>query len=190
MKPLPLLLFLTWMSWVPLDAQKKAPDSLFLQRLDAMGLEWLQPADARLKTFLPAPNPYENFLFAYRLPREDLELRFALYPESSEDPASQNPSLLAFRSVTSAATNDPEYRISLMEMEPEQARLQFNADGALLFFFHPKPDLAPYEHCRLLVLYKAGQGTALVYFFFDDPDNPTLDTRLQTLRFRDKPRNF
>lgn len=164
-----------------LHGQPELP-SAFRQKLAQSRLELLWPADARYRAGYVPRDPFEHYDYALYSAREGLEMRFAIHPWSAKAPASQQPQLLAMRAAASVATNEDEWVITMRLLEEEELA-PFGADGGAVYFFKPKAQFAPTPHCRLLVIYREGCGTALVYYLFTQADNPALDRRLHVLRF-------
>lgn len=172
----PLLCLLT-----SLTAQPELPPA-FRQKLERCGLELLWPADVRYREGYVPREPFEHYDFAMYSAREGLEIRYAIHPWDDSDPATQTPQLLAMRAAATVATNDEAYFITMRPLDQEELDF-FRADGGVVYFFRPKEQFSGRKHCRLLVIYREGKGTALVYWLFDDVDNPAIDVRFHALRF-------
>ncbi len=182
-----ILLRISWLcSFLPaaiaLWGQPELPPA-FRQKLARSRLELLWPTEARYRAAYVPRTPFEHYDYALYSAREGLEMRFAIHPWSDDVPASQQPQLLAMRAAASAATNEEEWVITMRLLDEEELA-PFGAEGGAVYFFKPKARFAQVPHCRLLVIYRAGCGTALVYYLFSDPDNPALDRRFHVLRFR------
>lgn len=168
-----------------LAAQKIDYPKTFLQLLDKTGVELFVPVDAGYKDFFLSQNGLQTCHFTLRSKKENLEIRYLLLPFDKRDFASMNPHIQTMRMVATIATNDPESFISAIQPGRQDMKRDFNADWGRIYFFKPKQGFSNKPHCRLLALYKEGKGTVFVFFLFDKPDNPALDTRYFALRFMD-----
>ncbi len=180
-----LSLLLSAMICLPSMAQPNLPRA-FRQKLQRCGLELLWPTEARYRSIYVATTPIQYCDYAMRSAREGIEIRYAIYPWTADQPASQHPQLLAMRAAASVATNDQAYLITMRYLN-EQELHTFGADGGVVYHFKPKAAFTTYRHCRLLAIYNEGRGTALVFWLFDQPNNPALDLRYYALRFNPQP---
>jgi len=164
-----------------LSAQPELPPA-FRQKLERTGLELLWPTEARYREGYVPREPFEHYDFVMYSAREGLEIRYAIHPWDDADPATQAPQLLAMRAAATVATNDEAWFITMRPLDQQELEL-FRADGGVVYFFRPKEQFSGRKHCRLLVIYREGKGTALVYWLFDEADNPAIDLRFLALRF-------
>ena len=126
--------------------------------------------------------------YHYRLvsPKEKIELRYYFHPESTDDPVSYHPHVQVGIVVGNLAVNDDEHYISGRELNATRTEA-LGADLAVEYFLTPKPRLAgDWAHARVLMAHREGQGTVYVFTFFDDPNNPALETRKLPLAFSPK----
>lgn len=165
-------------------AQKTEHSITFDQLLDQANLEIFEPVDAGYRAFEPLENEFLNCQYALNSNREDLQLRYYVLPWSEQDTFSTIPNLAAFWVVTSVASNADDNLISAMQLDPDLLINEFNADWGMLYFFAPKPAFSTATGCKLLALSKEGQGTAFVFFFFDDAGNQALNQREMAVRFK------
>jgi hypothetical protein len=157
----------------------------FEHLLQETRLSFYYPLEGNYKAFLPKSQPYQKYDFAMRSRKEELELRFRIYPYDERKPTTTIPHVLAMRGANAPALNQEEYLISVLELDEEYLSERFNADWGTLHYFRPKPGFSDSIHCQMLTIYKEEVGTAIVYFLFDDPGNPYLEQREQCLRFFD-----
>lgn len=152
--------------------------------LEQAGLEFITPVEARYRPARMERNPFQRCDYAMRSRMERLEVRYIVKPYDAAAPLSGFPQVEAFRLAAHLATNDEGYVISERELDPAALAKDFNADWGRQYFFHPKPHFADTRHCELLVLHKAGRGTAFVLFLFDEPSRE-LGNRFYALRFEE-----
>jgi len=164
-------------------AQKISYPAPFQELLDQAGLEFFEPLDAGYKDIEPLENDYQNCQFAIRSKKEGLQIRYFILPWNEADPATTNPHVATFRALTSIASNADEAVISAIRPTKEKLREDFNADWGMVYFFQPKPAFSPLPNCRMVAVCKEGQGTAFIFYLFDDPANEALDMRFLALRF-------
>ena len=167
-----------------LFGQKLEHPALFAQLLDQAGLDIFEPLDAGYRAFEPLENEYLNCQYAIHSNREDLQIRYYVLPWSEADHATSTPNVATFRALTSVASNADEAVISAIQPDRETLIRDFNADWGMTYFFQPKPAFAIEPACKMMALSKEGQGTAFVFFLFDDPGNVALDRRELAVRFR------
>ena len=166
-----------------LHAQKIDYPPQFRQLLAQAGLEFFEPLEAGYRDIEPLKNDYQHCQFAIRSRKENLQIRYFILPWNDDDPTTTNPHLTTFRAITSIATNADEAVISAIQPTKETLLKDFNADWGMIYFFQPKPGFSDLPNCRMIALCKEGQGTAFIFYLFDDPANEALDTRYLALRF-------
>jgi hypothetical protein len=166
-----------------LQAQKIDYPPQFQQLLAQAGLEFFEPLEAGYRDIEPLKNEFQNCQFAIRSRKEGLQIRYFILPWNDGDPTTTNPHLVAFRAITSIAVNEDEAVISAIQPTKETLLKDFNADWGMIYFFKPKPGFSELPNCRMVALCKEGQGTAFIFYLFDDPANEALDTRYLALRF-------
>ncbi len=175
------LAFSFWPS--DLGAQKISYPSQFQQLLTQAGLEFFEPLEAGYRDIEPLKNDFQHCQFAIRSRKEGLQIRYFILPWNDDDPTTTNPHLVTFRAITSIAINEDEAVISAIQPTKETLLKDFNADWGMIYFFQPKPGFSDKPSCRMVALCKEGQGTAFIFYLFDDPANEALDTRYLALRF-------
>lgn len=144
-------------------AQIKISDS-FSEKLTQMDLEFLQPLEQSYKKTSVYRNDILKYDFAIKARKADMEIRFILEPESAN--GSSFPHIHAPARASSVATNDEDSRMVFHDMSKKDLK-EYGADWGSVFFFQPKEDFTDKDHCKLLVLYKEGKGTAYVFYLFD-----------------------
>jgi hypothetical protein len=166
-----------------LQAQRIDYPPGFARLLEQCDLVWFEPLDAGYRdTYQNSDNPVMCDL-ALRSPKEKLEIRLKIIPWLNRDVKTQAPNVIAWRALTDVAVNDDDNLISGIQLSQEEARERFGADMALMYFFKPKPIFSNYPFCRMLALAKADKATVLVFYFFEDENNPALDYRLELIGF-------
>lgn len=156
----------------------------FDQLLRQGGLSFAEPLDAGYRPVQLLDNEYQNCQYAIASGKEDLQIRYFVMPWDDADPLASSPHVATFRALSSVATNADDGHIYALEPSQASLREDFNADWGMVYFFQPKPGFSEQPLCRLLAIGKEGKGMAFVFFLFDDPANPALDTRYLALRFR------
>lgn len=151
--------------------------------LNQVGIDVFEPLEANYQDFEPHENQLEKYDFRMVSRKEKLEIRYTIKPYLEDDFMSQNPHLLTMRAVSSIATNEQNYVISALEMNPLELQNDFHADWGMTYFFTPKASFATTPHCRMIALYREGKGTAFIYYLFDNPKNEALDRRYFSLQF-------
>ncbi len=181
---IPLLIASTFLIQPLLSEAQKIdlPDD-FALLLNQAGIEFFEPLEAGYKDIALPENDYHNCQLAIRSNQEHLQIRYFILPWNEEDPATTQPNLIAFRALTSIATNADEAIISVIQPDVETLREDFNADWGVIYFFRPKPGFSDQPFCRMIAICKEGQGTAFIFYLFDDPNNEALDMRYLALRF-------
>ena len=166
------------------------PQSLLAQKipfgflLEKAGLEVFEPLDAGYRNIQPPENDYLNCQYAIHSNREHLEIRYYVLPWDEADASTTAPHVATFRVLTSVATNADEAVISAIQPDKEALLRDFNADWGMTYFFTPKPAFTNEPACKLLALSKEGQGTAFVFFLFNDTGNEALDRREIAVHFK------
>jgi hypothetical protein len=151
--------------------------------LQQMELELLLPVETSVKPLRIHENPFQSYQIAFRLPEEKLEMRACLYPSQEAYSELEAPHLRAGRAATSVGRNDPEAVISLFRLSDSYLWEHFGADWGVEYYLEPKPGFSRHRYCKLLSLHKAGAGTVLIFFLFDDPANPAIDDYAAMFRF-------
>jgi hypothetical protein len=154
----------------------------FQTLLQQLGVDVYRSADGDYK-----PLPLESMVFqpcdfAWYSRAEKLEIRYLARPWNENDFSSQFPHILAARMAAHVASNEEGAFTTVFSLGTEELRA-FNADWGAAYFFQPKAVFSERRHGELVVLHKAGRGTMMVFFLFDDPGNEALDLRFQALSF-------
>lgn len=163
--------------------QRSTEDSSLVQQLLAMNLSFAEPVDSDYQPQRVQADPYVRYDYAIRSKKEDMEIRYALRPFDPSLPRTQYPNLTVFSALSSAATNSQEAVISQISIPQKEVEEVFGADWGILYQFTPKPGFSEAPMGRLLAIYKEEVGLALVFFFFDDPNNPAIDLRYPAVYF-------
>lgn len=167
----------------PLPAQKLDLPDTFLQKLETAGIELAIPLDSDYRDVSVRRDAHLRYDFAMRSHREDLEIRFLLIPYDERQPATAMPHIQATRAASTAATNDEEAIMTVLSVD-DRLLAQCHADWGMIYLFTPKIGFSDKRLGKMLALYREGQGTALIFFLFDDPGNTAADEREVALRFR------
>ena len=167
---------------VVLYSQPEALPLSFQQKLEAMQLEVFRPLDSDYHPLSSHPGDFQVCDYIIRSRSEKMEIRYLAVPFREDKWESQYPHILATRMVTHVATNAEDVPISLLSLGTTELEA-FHADWGVVYFFTPKSQVSERRIGELLVLHKEERGTILVFFFFDDPDNPAVDLRFQTVQF-------
>jgi len=154
----------------------------FMQKLKTTGVDFMAPLDTDYKDVMVLQNSWLDYDFAIRSRKEKLELRYLIEPWNDSNPMSSIPSIQFTRLITHLATNDQEAVIAIHRLSSGDLEL-FNADWGKVAFFQPKKGFADKLNCKLLSLYREGQGMAHVLFLYNKPTE-AVDNRFYALRFR------
>lgn len=171
---------------LPVSGLKSQPLELpgsLQEKLAAMQLELLLPVDSDYRLLPARQDEFQPCDLALRSRSEKMEIRYLAHPWQEGNTTSGFPQILAARTVTHVATNAPEAPIALLSLGAGDLQL-FNADWGVEYVFTPKPEFSEHRIAKLLVLFKEQRGTLLVFYLFDDPDNPAIDLRYQSLIFQ------
>ena len=150
-----------------------------------MGLDFVQPLDSDYKDYQLKNNPFFRCDYAIRSRKEDMEIRYALRPYQMGSPITQLPTLTVCSALSSAATNEEEAIIAQISIPKNELQEVFGADWGIMYQFTPKPGFSTAPLGRLLGLYKEEVGLVLVFFLFDDANNPAIDLRYPAVYFND-----
>ncbi len=182
-----ILLIVSWFLTQTAFGQLKYSDD-FLSLLNHAEIDFYEPVEGNYKTRKIYKEYYQPCDFAMHSRKEDMEVRYLIAPYSEKGPAFNAPHVETVRMVAHLASNDPEAVITVLSLEEEALREDFNADWGKIYFFQPKEQFSTSKHCKLLSLYAEGKGIAMVFFLFDKP-SPELDNRFLALRFKDEVTN-
>jgi len=160
----------------------------FLYLLENAQIDFYEPVEGKYKAMNMQKDVFQPCDFGIRSRREKLEIRYLIAPYSENSPAFSAPQVESTRMVAHLASNDPKAVITVLSMDEQELREEFNADWGKVFFFQPKEQFSTSKHCKLLSLYAEGKGMALVFFLFDKPSQE-LDNRFLALRFKDNMAN-
>jgi hypothetical protein len=174
----------TTLSVFSLFGQPADAPAAFTDKLEQLQVELYQVLDSDFKPAATTAQDFQPCDFAWHSRKDKLEIRYLALPWKEGDPASQYPHILAARTAAHVATNAEGAPMTLLSLGSEELDA-FGADWGVAYFFMPKSLFAAQRHCELLVLHKEARGTILVFFLFDDPDNPALDLWFQHLAFKE-----
>ena len=160
-----------------------SPD--FQQRLEEARVEFLEPLEAKYKDVRVARNDFLEYDFAIRSRKEKIEIRYLIEPVTKTNPIAYAPHVRTVRMLMHLARNNDAFVMSGVDVRTADLQEQFNADWGKIFFFTPKEAFSRYQECKMLALFREGQGMAYVFFLFDEPSR-ALDNRFYALRFLDE----
>ncbi len=152
-------------------------------KLREMGVDILLPLDSDYKAFRPAENDYIRFDWAIRSRKDKMEIYYAFEPYRAEHAAADLPHLKFGRLLMTLATNDDPGIMTVHQLDASDLKEKFGADWGKVAYFQPKKNWAARQHCKMLTLFREGQGTAYVLFLFDDPQD-ALEKRNQAIYFQ------
>lgn len=158
------------------------PSSL-QEKLGLMQLDLFLPLDSDYRLVPGRKDEFEPCDLSLWSRREKMEIRYLARPWKEDDWSSKYPHILAARMVTHVATNAEDAPIAVLSLGVGDLQL-FNADWGVEYVFTPKPEFSEHRLGKLLVLYKEERGTMLVFYLFDDPDNPAIDLRYSSVVFQ------
>jgi hypothetical protein len=159
----------------------------FARLLESCQLLWQEPLDAGYRDIYQDPDGLLPCNLALRSAKENLEIRLKIIPWNDSDPTTTAPHVIAWRALTHVAINDEHFIISGRQLDPEQALHDYGTNWAIEYFFTPKPAFGQYPYCKMVALAREGVATALVFFLFDDVENPALESRKHVLTFKQEP---
>lgn len=155
----------------------------FSHLLERCQLRWQEPLDASYRDVYQDREGLLPCDLAIRSSQEDLEIRLKIIPWNDADPTTTTPHVIVWRALTHVAINDEHNTISGHQLATQQAMTEYGTDWVVEYFFTPKPDFAQYPWCRVVGMAREGVATVLVFFLFDDVENPALDLRKHTVTF-------
>jgi len=159
----------------------------FKQKLQTAGIEFLEPLENSYKDIRVPRRNFADYDFAIRSRKEKVEIRFRIDPLDLDNPVAYAPHVRSTRMLLHLASNNDNFYMSGLPVRESDLTEQFNADWGKIFFFTPKEDFSIRKECKMLALFREGQGMAYVFFLFDEP-SPELDYRFYALRFLDEAR--
>ena len=135
----------------------------FTQKLQHMEMDFYEPLENSYKKIRVQRNDIIDYDFAIKARKGDMEIRFALYPDND---ATKYPHINVMSMASSVATNDEEAKLVLHQL-PSSELKEYGADWGAMIFLQPKEMFTGKDHCKMLALYKEGQGLAYAFFLFD-----------------------
>lgn len=154
----------------------------FSSLLQQTGVDVYRPADGDYKPLPLDGMIYQPCDFAWYSRAEKLEIRYLARPWVESDFSTRFPHIQAARMAAHIASNEEGAFTTVLSLGTEELRA-FNADWGAAYFFQPKDVFSERRHGELVVLFKEGRGTVMIFFLFDDPGNEALDLRFQALSF-------
>ena len=167
----------------PLYAQPEKFSSSFQEKLDALQLDVFLPLDSDYRTYPLASDAFQEYDYHIQSRKERMEIQFLAIPYQENKPGTHYPHIMASRTATHMATNAEDAPITLLSLGTKELE-EFNADWGVIYFFTPKSQVSGRNHGELVALHKEDRGTAMIFFFFDDPDNPAIDYRFYSVQFQ------
>lgn len=155
----------------------------FRQKLEAARIDFMEPLESGYKDIRVEENDLVDYDFAIRSRKEKMEIRYLIEPSGSGQALASIPHVQCIRVLSTLATNDERYVMSGIDVGAGDLTRRFNADWGKVFFFKPKEGFSAYQNCKMLALFREGQGMAYVFFLFDEA-GPELDYRFYALSFR------
>lgn len=177
------LIFISFLLSCRLAQAQISIDESFQQKLDQLGIFFIEPLEGKYKELKNIDNPFQSYDFAIRSRKEKMEIRYLIDPWRDNNPLSGAPQVRSTQLLMHLATNQGEGMIIGQNIGYEKLLDDFNADWGKVFYFEPKDDFSLYKECKLLVLHKGGVGTAYVFFLYDKI-TVELDRRFLALQFQ------
>lgn len=169
---------------IPAFSQITLPGA-FVNLINDLGIELLLPVDAGYKRIDVLQSDFQPCQLAIYSRKEKLEIRYLVEPFDSNSQAPQLPHIYASRLLLHLASNDDDAVIAGHSLSPETLE-NAGADWGKTFFFKPKTAFSNRQHCQLTALQKHQKGTVYIFLLFDDPNNPNLAIRENTIFFKDE----
>lgn len=157
-------------------------DIRFNTILDEMELSLLYPVEANYNSVAVIENTVQPYDFAIWSRKEKLEIRYFLEPYQEADKTFETPHIRASRLLLNLAANDEESIITGHAIKESELKEQFQADWGKVFYFRPKSSFSPLGNCKMLALFREGQGMAYVFFLFRKP-TVELEKRFYAIQF-------
>ena len=123
-----------------------------------------------------------NCDFAIKIRRGDLEIRYLIRPDNTNNPVNAFPHVRAISTLSTVATNNQEALIALHRMDSIILQDQFGADWGAIGYFQPKRSFSKKQHGKMLSLYAEGKAQIFIFFLFDQPSE-ALEREAYTLQF-------
>lgn len=153
----------------------------FQQKLEACNLFFIEPVEGKYKDRPVLKNDYIDIDFTIRSKKEDLEIRYAIYPLTEENALIHSPRVKTMQVISNVATNDQDAVITVHSLS-EAILDWFGADWGAEVYFRPKLKFSSRKHCKMLSLYSEGKASVFLFFLFDKASKE-LDSRTFAIQF-------
>jgi len=148
-------------------------------KLEKIGLEFFEPLENQYHSIKVKKNKIVNSDFIIKSKKAEMEIRFLIKEDNEK---TQFPHINVMSMASTAATNDEDARMVLHQMS-EKDLLEYNADWGATVFFQPKEWFCEKEHCKMIAIYKEGNGLAYMFYLFDNATKE-VDNQKYCMRFK------
>lgn len=155
----------------------------FLAKMDAVGISLSTPVDTDYKDIAVLKKVFQTYDFAIKSKKEKLEIRYFIEAYDEADPTFAVPHLRFTRFLMNLGSNEEEHIMAVHDVDVRDLEEEFQADWGKITFFRPKKSFSSATHCKLLSLFKEGQGMVYVLFLFDEVSED-LDRRFYAVQFQ------
>jgi hypothetical protein len=133
------------------------------KQVDDQGIVIAPPVENQFR-FVFDNNSVVKFDYAVVKQKGDLEIRYLIQPADSI----AYPHISTSNLLMTLATNDPEFAISVLPIEADVLKKDYQADWGVQAFFHPKLSFSDKTHGKLIAIYKEGKAIVYTVLLFDD----------------------
>lgn len=183
------VLLFCWMSLVlcsSLSAQIELPEFLRV-KMEQMNLDFYQPVENQFKTLSVVNNDMQPYDFALRHKKAKVDIRYQIVPDSGMIAGGYPHIEFTTRAIHLANNEDDEASstISIHQISETDLNQKYHADWGAIAFFKPKLSFAPFQHCKLVALYREGAGYCYTFYLFNKAATD-LEVVYDLMKFRER----
>lgn len=142
----------------------------FQTKLAATGLNFLTPVEHNFKIEKIYKNNLQPYDFAIRQKKDKVEIRYLVLPDTGVIAGGYPHLNFSNRTMTLASNEDDEATsaISVLQLSEKILKEKYHADWGAISFFTPKKSFTDARYCKLVALYREGQGYVYTFFLYND----------------------
>ncbi len=142
----------------------------FQEKLIATGLDFLTPVEHNFKIEKVYKNEIQPYDFAIRQKKDKVEIRYLVIPDTGIIAGGYPHLNFSNRTITLASNDDDESAsaISVLQITEKTLKEKYHADWGAISFFTPKKIFSNKRYCKLVALYREGQGYVYTFFLYDN----------------------
>jgi len=168
----------------PLSAQIELSEAV-MEKMEQMELDFYQPLEHRFKSLKVVDNAFQSYDFALRQKKDKVDVRYEILPDTGIIAGGFPHIAFTNRTLHLANNIDDEVAgsISILQISEQELSDKYKADWGAIAFFRPKLSFAPFQHCKLVALYREGAGYVYTFYLFNNVKTD-LGDEYELLRFR------